>query len=65
MCSQRALYDAELVKEKITCPAVRAELRLANFDPANVGLADVRARLAHVVVAYRTYDLERGNGLVA
>jgi hypothetical protein len=63
--SQRALYDVELVKEKLTRPAVRAELRLAIFAPANVGLAEVQARLAHLVAAYRAYDLERGNGLVA
>src|SRR5207247_2679820 len=63
--SQRALYDVDLVKEKLTHPAVRAELRLAIFAPAEAPLADVQARLAHLVAAYRSYDLERGNGLVA
>jgi hypothetical protein len=63
--SQRALYDVDLVKEKLTHPAVRAELRLAIFAPAAAPLADVQARLAHLVSGYRSYDLERGNGLVA
>ena len=63
--SQRALYDVDLVKEKLTHPAVRAELRLAIFAPAEAPLADVQARLSHLVAAYRAYDLERGNGLVA
>src|SRR5438067_2238674 len=59
------LYDVDLVKEKLTHPAVRAELRLAIFAPAAAPLADVQARLAHLVAAYRSHDLERGNGLVA
>ena len=61
----RPLYDLELVKEKLSRPAARAELRLAVFAPTSVTPADVQARLEHVAAAYHAYDLERGNGLVA
>ena len=61
----RPLYDLELVKEKLSRPAARAELRLVVFAPMEVAPADVQARLEHVAAAYRAYDLERGNGLVA
>src|SRR5579859_2071470 len=63
--SERPLYDLELVKEKLSRPAARAELRLAVLAPATVAPAEVRARLEHVIAAYHAYDLERGNGLVA
>jgi hypothetical protein len=59
--SQRALYDVDLVKEKLTHPGVRVELRLAIFAPASVTAAEVQGRLAHLVAAYRSCDLERGN----
>src|SRR5229473_8541591 len=61
----RPLYDLELVKEKLSRPAARAELRLVVFAPTEVTPADVQARLEHVAAAYHAYDLERGNGLVA
>jgi hypothetical protein len=63
--SGRPLYDLELVKEKLNRPAARVELRLAVFAPACASPAEVRARLEHLVSAYRAYDLERGNELVA
>jgi hypothetical protein len=63
--SERPLYDLELVKDKLTRPAARAELRLAVFAPATVAPVEVHARLEHLIAAYRAYDLERGNGLVA
>ena len=63
--SERPLYDVELVKEKLSRPVARAELRLALFAPEGAAPADVQARLQHVVAAYHAYDLERGNGLVA
>jgi hypothetical protein len=63
--SRRPLYDQELVREKITWPAARAELRLAVFAPAAAAPADLARQLDHVVAAYHAYDLERGNGLVA
>ncbi|MDQ6669209.1 MAG: type IV secretory system conjugative DNA transfer family protein [Chloroflexota bacterium] len=61
----RPLYDLELVKEKLSRPAARAELRLVVFAPTDVTPAEVQARLEHVAAAYHAYDLERGNGLVA
>ena len=63
--SERPLYDLELVKEKLSRPAARVELRLAVFAPADAAPSEVDARMAHLVSAYRAYDLERGNGLVA
>lgn len=63
--SERPLYDLELVKEKLSRPVARAELRLAIFAPADAAPADMQARLDHVVAAYHAYDIERGNGLVA
>ena len=63
--SERPLYDLDLVKEKLSRPAARAELRLAVFAPENVPLVEVQARLEHVIAAYHAYDLERGNGFVA
>jgi hypothetical protein len=62
--SERPLYDQELVREKITWPAARAELRLAVFAPAAAAPADLARQLDHLVAAYRAYDLERGNALV-
>jgi hypothetical protein len=63
--AERPLYDLELVKEKLSRPVARAELRLAVFAPDTVPLSEVRARLEHLIAAYHAYDLERGNGFVA
>ena len=59
------LYDLELVKDKLSRPAARAELRLAVFAPAAETTAEVQSVLDQLVAAYRAYDLERGNQLVA
>jgi len=63
--ADRPLYDLELVKDKLSRPAAKAELRLAVFAPADVPPTDVQARLEQLVAAYHAYDLARGNGLVA
>jgi hypothetical protein len=63
--SERPLYDLDLVKEKLSRPVARAELRLAVFAPDAVPVSEVRARLEHLIAAYHAYDLERGNGFVA
>jgi hypothetical protein len=63
--SERPLYDLDLVKEKLSRPVARAELRLAVFAPDTVPMSEVRARLEHLIAAYYAYDLERGNGFVA
>jgi Helicase HerA, central domain len=59
------LYDLELVKDKLSRPAARAELRLAVFAPASEIAAEVQAALEQLVAAYRAYDLERGNQFAA
>ena len=61
---QRPLYDQELVREKVTWPAARVELRLAIFAPAVAARQDLERHLDLLVAAYRAYDLERGNALV-
>src|SRR5919204_232423 len=63
--SEHPLYDLELVKEKLSRPAARAELRLAVFAPAAAPAREVRTALDQLVAAYRAYDLERGNRLAA
>jgi len=60
--STRPLYDVELVKEKLSRPAARTELRLVVFAPDTVPPSEVESRLEHLIAAYRAYDLERGNG---
>jgi hypothetical protein len=63
--SERPLYDPDLDKEKLSRPAAHVELRLSMFAPADVGPETVRGALDQLVAAYRAYDLERGNRLVA
>ena len=59
--SERPLYDLELVKEKLSRPAARAELRLAVFAPDTVPQSELQATLDRLIAAYHAYDLERGN----
>jgi len=63
--SNRPLYDQDLVREKVSWPAARTELRLVVFAPASADPAELQAHLDQLAAAYRAYDLERGNGLVA
>ncbi len=63
--SNRPLYDQDLVREKVSWPAARTELRLIVFAPATAAPAELQAHLDQLAAAYRAYDLERGNGLVA
>jgi Helicase HerA, central domain len=60
-----AVYDMELVREKVTRVAYRAELRLAVFAPASEAASGVRAQLDRVSAAYRRYNLAAANGFVA
>ncbi len=62
---RRTVYDMDLVREKVTRPAYRAELRLAVFAPAAVPPTALRAQLERVAAAYRRYNLAAGNGFVA
>ena len=50
--SERPLYDLELVKEKLSRPAARAELRLAVFAPDTVPQSELPATLDRLVAAY-------------
>jgi hypothetical protein len=59
------VYDMELVREKVTRVAYRAELRLAIFAPAIADPAAVAAQLDRVAAAYRRYNLAAANGFVA
>lgn len=61
---RKKLYDTRLVQEKINRIAYLAEIRLAIFAPTNVPVAEVEARLARLVAAYRQFSLAAGNGLV-
>jgi hypothetical protein len=61
---QRPLYDQDLVREKVTWPAARIEMRLAIFAPASTAREELERQLDVLVAAYRAYDLERGNALV-
>ncbi|MDQ6671154.1 MAG: DUF87 domain-containing protein [Chloroflexota bacterium] len=62
---RRTVYDMDLVREKITRMAYRAELRLAVFAPAEAAPSTVRAQLDRVAAAYRRYNLAAGNSFVA
>ncbi|MBV9749711.1 MAG: hypothetical protein JO157_12950, partial [Acetobacteraceae bacterium] len=62
---RRPLYDVALVQEKLNRPAALAELRLLVFAPKAADAASVADRLEQLAAAYRAYDLERGNRLVA
>ena len=63
--SRPTLYDMELVREKLTRIAYRAEVRLLVFAPAATPAASARAELDRLAVAYRRYNLAAANGLVA
>jgi Helicase HerA, central domain len=63
--NRRPLYDLQLVQEKLSRPSARAELRLTVCAPLKSEPVAVAERLAHLAAAYRVYDLDRGNRLVA
>jgi hypothetical protein len=62
---RRPLYDLALVQEKLSRPAARVELRLVVFAPADAQPQAVTGRLQDLAAVHRTYDLDRGNRLVA
>src|SRR5262249_50801403 len=59
-----SVYDMELVREKVTRIACRAELRLVIYAPAQTRRQEVRAQLERVAAAYRRYNLAAANGLI-
>jgi hypothetical protein len=61
---QPAVYDMELVREKVTRVAYRAEVRLIVFAPAQASPLAIKAQLDRLATAYRRYNLAAANGLV-
>ena len=59
-----AVYDMDLVREKVTRVAYRAEVRLSVFAPAVIDSAAVQAQLDRVATSYRRYNLASANGFV-
>ena len=62
---RRSVYDMDLVREKVTRVAYRAELRLAVYAPAAAAQSTLQAQLDRVAAAYRRYNLAAANGFVA
>jgi hypothetical protein len=61
---QKPVYDMDLVREKVSRVAFRAELRLAVYAPPGVANSALKAQLDRVVGAYRRYHLAGANGFV-
>jgi hypothetical protein len=61
---ETALYDMDLVREKVTRIACYAELRLVVFAPADASCAEVRAHVQRLSTVYRRFNLAAANGLV-
>jgi hypothetical protein len=53
---QPAVYDMDLVREKVTRVAYRAEVRLNVCAPAGIGVHAVKAQLDRVATTYRRYN---------
>ena len=58
------VYDMDLVREKVTRVAYRAELRLALYAPTTQSQATINAQLDRVAAAYRRYNLAAANGFI-
>jgi hypothetical protein len=59
------LYDMELVREKVTRIACRAEVRLTLYAPSEAPSRSVNSHLARLATAYRRFNLAAANGFVA
>ena len=59
------VYDMELVREKVTRIACRAEVRLVVFAPTDVPSPLLMSELTRLVTAYRRFNLASANGFVA
>ncbi|MDE3078033.1 MAG: hypothetical protein KGJ86_21630, partial [Chloroflexota bacterium] len=57
--------DPELVRQKITLPGFRAQLRLAVYAPAEAAKEDLQQELQQLVGAYGHFNLAIANGLTA
>src|SRR5439155_15493635 len=60
-----AVYDMELVREKVTRVAYRCELRLAVFAPHGTAHTDMTAQLSRLAATYRRYNLAAAHGFVS
>ncbi len=56
------VYDMELVREKVTRIAHRAEVRLVTFAPPESPPAATRGQLDRLAAAYRRFNLAAANG---
>jgi hypothetical protein len=60
-----ALYDMELVREKVTRIASRAEIRLLVYAPESTSPRKLRSQLERLTLAYRRFNLAAANGFVS
>jgi hypothetical protein len=60
-----AVYDMDLVREKVTRVAYRCELRLAVCAPETACQTELRSQLERLAAAFRRYNLAAANGFVA
>ena len=58
------IYDMELVREKVTRIACRAEVRLLVFGPPNAPRVELERYRERLAVAYRRFNLAGANGFV-
>jgi hypothetical protein len=63
--ARAAVYDMDLVREKVARTGCRAEVRLVLFAPASVSRSSVVAQLERIAAAYQRYSLAAANGFVA
>src|SRR6266571_1657029 len=63
--SRPAMYDMDLVREKVTRVAYRCELRLAVYAPDSATHTELSAHLNRLAAAYRRYNLAAANGFVS
>ncbi len=59
------VYDMELVREKVTRIACRAEVRLCVYAPTDASPAEARAQLDRLATTYRRFNLASANGFIA
>jgi hypothetical protein len=62
--TRTTLYDMDLVREKVTRIACRAEVRLVIYAPAHCPPVALKYQLDRLAAAYRRFNLATANGLV-
>jgi hypothetical protein len=63
--SRAQLYDMDLVREKVTRIACRAEVRVAVYAPAGIQPERMKRQLERIAAVYRRFNLAAANGFVA